>query len=213
MNIEHNNPFDAYPEEYDLWYEQNQSAYLSELECIKKVLPSSGQGLEVGVGTGRFAAPLKVGWGIDPGSGMLLRAQKRGVQVVKGRGEILPYADAVFDYVLLVATLCFVNEPRKVLSETRRVLIERGRVIIGIIDKESFLGKMYQARKNQSKFYAPARFFSVPEILEMLTDDKWKDVEMWQTIYGPLGRIKEIQTPQEGAGEGGFVVISARKAE
>lgn len=51
------NIFDAYPKEYDQWYERNRFAYLSEIETLKKVISETGRGLEIGVGTGRFAEP------------------------------------------------------------------------------------------------------------------------------------------------------------
>jgi SAM-dependent methyltransferase len=206
-----NGPFHNFPEEYDLWYERNQPAYASELECIQRIFPSSGRGLEVGVGTGRFAAPLKVGWGIDPEPEMLARARSRGVRVIRGRGEELPFADGIFNYVLLVVTLCFVEEPRRLLAEAGRVLGREGEVIVGMVDKDSFLGKMYQAKKNESKFYRGADFFSVPEIMEMLPDEEWEEIKVFQTVFDFPKDIGNIQTPRPGYGEGGFVVISARK--
>ncbi len=50
--------FDKYNKKYDAWYDRNKFAYLSELEAIKRVLPEKGYGVEIGVGSGRFAAPL-----------------------------------------------------------------------------------------------------------------------------------------------------------
>jgi len=60
-----NNVFDTYTEEYEEWFERHKFAYLSEIEALKKVIPA-GKGLEVGVGTGRFAKPLGIDTGIDP---------------------------------------------------------------------------------------------------------------------------------------------------
>lgn len=213
MDLGSQSPFQSYPEEYDRWYEENRLAYLSELECIRKVIPCSGRGLEVGVGTGRFAAPLKVNWGIDPVPAMLSRARSRGVKVIQGKGEELPFGDGTIDYVLLVVTLCFVEEPRRLLAEAGRVLTSRGKIIVGVVDKDSFLGKMYQGKKEKSKFYASARFFSVPEVLGILPEARWRNVEVWQTLYDLPANAKKVQVPRGGHGNGGFVVISARKSE
>ncbi|PIW33718.1 MAG: SAM-dependent methyltransferase, partial [bacterium (Candidatus Ratteibacteria) CG15_BIG_FIL_POST_REV_8_21_14_020_41_12] len=60
------NIFDQYWKRYDAWYDNYRFAYLSEVEAIKKVLPRKGKGLEVGVGTGRFASVLGIHYGIDP---------------------------------------------------------------------------------------------------------------------------------------------------
>lgn len=51
--------FDRYYKRYDAWYGRNRYTYLSELRAIRKFLPRKGKGLEIGVGTGRFAGPLK----------------------------------------------------------------------------------------------------------------------------------------------------------
>ena len=60
------NSFQKYSKEYDQWYERNKFAYLSEIEALKKVIPEQGKGLEIGVGTGRFAQSLGISVGLDP---------------------------------------------------------------------------------------------------------------------------------------------------
>ena len=50
---------------YDNWYNRNRFAYISEINAIKKINPK-GLGLEIGVGTGRFASKLNFSYGIDP---------------------------------------------------------------------------------------------------------------------------------------------------
>jgi ubiquinone/menaquinone biosynthesis C-methylase UbiE len=55
--MEKSEVFDKYFKEYDEWYEKNKLAYLSEVAALKKVIPKGKKGLEIGVGTGRFAKP------------------------------------------------------------------------------------------------------------------------------------------------------------
>lgn len=105
--------FDKHWKKYDSWYEKNRFAYLSEVEAVKKVLPKDGKGLEIGVGTGRFASALGIKYGIDPSSNMVNIARKRGVETEVGRGEDLPFADCEFDYVVIVITLSFVKSQRE----------------------------------------------------------------------------------------------------
>lgn len=62
---------------YDDWYEKNKFAYSSELEAIGQFLPRTGKGLEIGVGTGRFAGALGIEWGIDPSERVLRIARKK----------------------------------------------------------------------------------------------------------------------------------------
>ena len=203
------NIFDRYYQKYDTWYDKHKFAYLSELEAIKKVFPKKGKGLEIGVGTGRFAAPLGIKYGIDPSKKMLEIARKRGVEVKLGYGENLPFAGATFDYVAIIITLCFVKDPRKVLSEARRVLKKNGKVIIGIIDRDSFLGKFY--RKKKSIFYKQANFFNVRKITNLLKEAGFKRLSYYQTIFKLPDEIDSVEMPQKGFGKGGFVVISGEK--
>jgi hypothetical protein len=44
------------------------------------------------------------------------------------------------------------------LCEATRVLTPRGRLIIGMIDPDSPLGRAYEANKKESKFYRQAKF-------------------------------------------------------
>ncbi len=204
--------FDAYTDEYEEWFERNRFVYLSELELLRAIIPGHERGLEVGIGTGRFAAPLAVGFGIDPSKNMLKLARNPGSKVVIARGEQIPFKDGVFDYALIMVTICFVDEPNRVVEESRRIIVNGGRIIIGIIDRDSWLGKLYLAKKDKNKFYRDARFFSVGEIIELLRSNDFKDISVYQTIFDPPETIKSVQHYREGSGEGGFAVICGRKS-
>ena len=204
------NIFNRYYKKYDSWYDKNRFAYLSELKVIKKVLPEKGKGLEIGVGTGRFAVPLGITTGIDPSENMLGIAKARGINARLGFGEHLPFKNTVFDYVVIVITLCFVQNPEKVLKESGRVLKKNGKIIIGFIDKNSFLGKFYQKKK--SIFYKQANFFSVKELTDLLKVAGFNRFSYYQAIFQLPDRINSIEKPQKGFKKGGFVVIKARKA-
>jgi hypothetical protein len=83
-------PFSVHPRRYDEWFARHEAAYLSELLAVRALLPSRGNGLEIGVGTGRFAAPLGVACGVDPAVPALAYARERGVHVACGVAEALP---------------------------------------------------------------------------------------------------------------------------
>lgn len=204
-----NDVFDRYAKKYDAWYVRNKFAYLSELEALKKLMPKRGKGLEIGVGTGRFAAPLGIGFGIDPSKKMIEIARQRGIDARLGHGERLPFKNATFDYVAIILTLCFVNNPWKVLEEARRVLKKNGKIIIAIIDKESFLGKFYQRKR--SIFYKQARFFTAKKIARLLNKTGFNKLFYCQILFKIPDKINAIEKPKTGFGEGGFVVISAKR--
>jgi ubiquinone/menaquinone biosynthesis C-methylase UbiE len=203
------NIFERHYKKYDAWYDKHKFAYLSELEAIKRVLPQKGKGLEIGVGTARFAAPLGIRYGIDPSKKMLEIAKKRGVDVRLGNGEKLPFGNLTFDYIAIIITLCFVKDPLKVLKEARRVLKRSGKIIIGIIDKDSFLGKFYQRKK--SIFYKQARFFTFEEVTRLLRGIGFIRFSCYQTLFKLPDKIDSIEKPKRGFSKGGFVVISGEK--
>ena len=203
------NIFDLYYKKYDAWYEKNRFAYLSEIEVLKKVIPQEGRGLEIGVGTGRFAAPLNITIGIDPSHNMLEIASQRGVNVRWGHGEDFVFLNDSFDYVAIIITICFVDDPLKVIQEAQRVLKRDGELVLGIIDKDSFLGRFYQTKK--SIFYKEAHFFSVQELVKLLKKVGFDGFTYYQTLFTLPDKVKSLQKPRKGFGKGGFVVIKATK--
>jgi len=204
--------FEFYAEDYDRWYDENHYLFQLELRALRKVIPR-GIGLEVGVGTGRFAQALKVEFGVDPAINMLKFAKERGIEVVVGVGEQLPFKDGIFDYVMNVITICFVKDPRKVIQESRRVLKQGGKLITGFIDKNSFLGRIYEEKKKAGhKFYKYANFFAPEEVLELMKEAGLSRFEIYQAIFNFESQQK-LEEPKEGFGEGAFVVISGVKED
>jgi len=57
MKIE---PFEKYTQKYEDWFERNRFAYESELQAVRAMLPKEGIGVEIGVGSGKFAVPLNI---------------------------------------------------------------------------------------------------------------------------------------------------------
>ena len=73
--------------------------------------------------------------GIDPHEKLLEgardRAKARGWEhdIRQGVGEAIPFADSSFDTAVCTYTLCSVQDPAQVLSELRRVLKPRGKLL------------------------------------------------------------------------------------
>lgn len=204
-------PFEKHYKRYEDWFIKNKFAYKSELLAVKKMLPEKGGGIEIGVGSGKFANPLGIKWGVDPSSKMRNISQKKGIKVIDGVGEKLPFNNDKFAYALMVTTICFLDDLEKAFSEAYRVLKPNGYFIVGFVDKLSPLGKFYQEHQKKNIFYKIANFFSVNEVIYHLRKANFTSFAFAQTIFHDLAEIKKIETPKEGFGEGSFIVIRAIK--
>jgi len=201
--------FEKYSKEYDKWFIKNKKIYLAELNAIKSLVNSGKLGVEIGIGTGRFAKPLGITVGVDPSRKMADISRKQGIEVYEGVAEKLPLADKTFDFVLFVTTICFVDDLTKSLKEAHRILKTNGFILIGFVDKESELGKRYQSRREKSKFYKDATFYSVEEVINVLRQTNFKDIIIKQTVF--TNQKDKLDSIEDGYGKGSFVVIKANK--
>jgi ubiquinone/menaquinone biosynthesis C-methylase UbiE len=192
--------FDRYPEVYDRWFDEHPHTYQAEVQALERFVPWKGFGLEVGVGTARFAAPLHIEVGIDPSPNMALIARERGVSVAIGVAEDLPFCDGSFDFVTMVTAICFFDDISDAFAEAFRVARSGAPLIIGMIDRDGLLGRQYQADKDKSLFFSHARFYTVPEVINRLEEEGFQRHEVVQTVFLDLC-----------PGPSGFVVVSAYK--
>lgn len=202
-------PFENYSDDYDRWFIDNSFVYAMELEAVREFIPADKRGLDVGVGTGKFTIPFDIKTGIDPSFKMAVKAKRSGIDVSLAVAEALPFKDGVFDFVLMVTSICFFDDVSAAFNETWRVLKRGGSIIIGFVDSQSGLGKRYIEKKERSRFYREATFYSVPELTSHLENSGFSDFEFNQTVF------MEEQTSgvkvRKGYGEGSFVVIKGVK--
>jgi ubiquinone/menaquinone biosynthesis C-methylase UbiE len=100
--------------------------------------------LDVGCGTGRFAAALaergaKV-WGVDPSPEMLAQARRASAEAVgfkQAAAEDLPFKDAWFERAVLVLVVHLVDRARA-LGELARVLAPDGRAVVATFMDDHF---------------------------------------------------------------------------
>ena len=202
------NVFEDAALEYDEWFEAHEWVYKSEVAAVRKFIPKTGEGIEIGVGTGRFSIPCGIKVGVEPAKAMGEIARERGIRVYEAKAETLPFQDNSFDFALMVTTLCFVENPLQALGEIKRILKPTGKIIIGMLDEDSPLGKL-QERRKVSKFYRDAKFYSVNQVLDWLNNLEFYNLQTVQTIFKNTDEIKVIEAIEEGFGNGLFVVISA----
>lgn len=100
-----------------------------------------GRCLDIGAGDGALAGLLAPACRLlvclDPSPAMVAAGRARcaeggwpSVRWVRGVGESLPFPDGGFDTVLLLQSLQYVAEPRRVLREAGRVLAPGGRAVV-----------------------------------------------------------------------------------
>jgi SAM-dependent methyltransferase len=193
-------PFNRHTSLYEEWFVKNHFAYESELEAIAQLLPKKGRALEIGVGSGRFAASLNLELGIEPSKEMSELARKRGIEVVGAVGEWLPFRKECFDCILMVTTICFLENVEKALKEVHK-----------IIDRNSLIGRIYEHYKQESVFYRVATFYSVDDIMNSLRAAGFVDYKFKQTIFHPLPEITNLEPVKNGYGDGSFVAIKGTK--
>jgi len=162
--------FEQLPAQYDAWFDSPRGKALFAVECaclrlaLGKAAPPHPW-LEVGVGTGRFAAALGIEQGVDEAAAPLEWASKRGVCVRHGMAEKLPYSDREFGALFMIMTLCFLKIPLQALFECARVLRLEGSLLIGFVPYDSNWGQTYIEKGSEGNpFYASATFHTAKEV-------------------------------------------------
>jgi SAM-dependent methyltransferase len=204
-------PFQNQVERYERWFSTNHWAYEAELRAVESLLPKEGLGVEVGVGTGRFASPLGVTFGVEPVLQMAQRAQNRGIKVLRGVAEKLPFQNGLFDFILMVTTICFVDDIHKTVQEAYRVLTVQGDLIVAFVDRESSLGQLYEKHKEESVFYKKATFYSIAELVGIMKQSGFKSFQFRQTLFDTAANITPEEPVSQGYGKGAFVVMRCGK--
>lgn len=211
MNSRLTSVFDENYQRYDDWFDNHPIIYKLEMSALQQFIPDSGFGLEVGVGTGRFAEPLGIRVGVEPSLNMARLAMERGVIVVRGIGEKLPFKNHSFDYIVFITTICFVDDISGILKEAWRVLKDESVIIIGFVPLESPLGKMYKEKKDDSLFYSSATFYRTSQVINCLKEAGFENISSQQTLFTDNIDDDKLYPIREGYGDGSFVVLRATR--
>ena len=204
--------FNERAEEYDNWFE-NSLLFAIEKAAIQSLNISFSQpALEIGVGPGRFAEALQIPLGIDPAMSPLLLARKRGIRTCQAIAEDLPFATSSLGAIFLLFTLCFLESPSRFLQECTRVQRHDAPLVICLVPADSAWGQNLRKKKEHGNpFYQSARFFTITQIQQLLTEHGFHIYKSASTLYQTPEELVELEQARPGLDErAGFVVIAAR---
>ena len=129
--------FDRVAEFYDATRGLRPVVMKSILDGLEKELGDTRNILDVGVGTSRFAAPMRRrGFevvGVDLSRRMMAKAREKGLpDLVLADAERLPMRSKVFESAMIVHILHLVDDWREVVKELARVT---SRYVVSVIQK------------------------------------------------------------------------------
>jgi SAM-dependent methyltransferase len=91
-----------------------------------------GKVLDVGCGIGDMLLYRPNTIGVDINENSVKYCRSRGLDARLMRPDVLDFPDSSFGGVIMDNVLEHLTEPRRLLAEIRRVLVERGRLLIGV---------------------------------------------------------------------------------
>jgi len=208
-------PFDGLASEYDAWFDKEGSLiFFIEVQAFRTLLPSLPKPwLEIGVGSGRFAQALGIETGVDPSIKLVEMARGRGLNAFLGQGEEELFDEESLGTVFLIVTLCFLDSPLEVLKEANRILTPGGKVVLGLVLKESPWGQFYQQKKAEGhRFYKYATFYSCDEVVRLIVQAGFLTEKIVSTLFQKPGELHRVEEPKEGySPDAGFTIIVAGK--
>jgi ubiquinone/menaquinone biosynthesis C-methylase UbiE len=191
-NISDSAIFDELAPYYDMWFltDNGQVVYQLELEALLQAikLDKGCKILDVGVGTGIFAAELEKRGanviGVDPSDEMLAIAKQRGInEVIKGSGENLPFSDEQFDIVLAFTSLEFSPDPSRFISEMHRVCKPQGQIVVAVLTKWSMYGIARSiSRLFRDNIFRHTKFYTYSSLKRLLSPFV-SDINYLSTVY------------------------------
>ncbi len=209
--------FEKKAQAYDDWFDRSfgAGAFSLELESIRRLVRKAPpDSLEIGVGTGRFARALDIRFGMDPSRRVVAYAKERGIRTVQAAAESLPFRAASFSSVFMIATVCFLDEPRRAFAEINRILRPEGMLVLGLILRDSKWGNFYERKKTfGNAFYRHANFWKKDALFTVLDKTGFAVTGSLSTLFDPPGLPLIVDRKiREGIhADAGFHAIAARK--
>ena len=150
--------FNQFDGEHDGRVEKPSCLRHSGLPAMKQAVLQNRKGIEIGVGSERFAGPQHVEWVVELLAGIALLARQRSINAFNAVAETLALEIQPYDLAKMVTTGCFLNDIPKALWEGYLIIKPGGIFVIGLIVCNSERGKKYEQHKGTNKVYREAHF-------------------------------------------------------
>jgi len=176
--------FDHYADDYDKWFDANNEVYSTQAGYLRRYISGTRNSLEIGVGSGRFASRLGIQHGLDPSPRMLAMARQRGVETVLGMGEFLPYRAGIFDCILMMTVICFMEDVARSFREAFRIIRPGGTLVVAFMEKDGEVARRELTRKPVGQFLHHAKFLTADQVMAALTDAGFFRVCVRKNLHG-----------------------------
>lgn len=211
--------FDKAADTYEDWYRRPKGAeiFLSELRGLEALLPASGLGAEIGAGTGIFAEHLtsEERWVvcIDPSTGMLEHAARKGLPAILAAAEGCPLKQESLDFAYMVTVLEFLSDPVETLHLVGEALKTNAPLVTLTINRESPWGDLYAEKAEEGDLiFRHARLYTFKEVLTFLADAGYEPLETLGTLTtAPDEPEGEIRLVPAGPDAGVVLTKACRK--
>lgn len=161
---------------------------------ILRVLPEPW--LEIGIDNGRIARALEISTTISMDK----------------------WYDGLFDKesfgtVFLIGTLCFIDSPLDFLREASHVIMNGGKMVLGMVFEDSPWGQMLQRMKEEKHpVLRHAMIYRCNEVTQLTVDAGLVGEIMVSTLLQKPGEVKQMEEPRGGYYQkGGFTIIVVGK--
>ena len=228
-------PFDAYAEQYDLWFLANRQVLDSEIRLLAHALGNSmGRCISVGCGTGLFETALArdfdihITEGVEPSDGMRAIAEKRGLRVQAASAETMTLDEAAYDTIVFNGISSYLPDPAAAFQKAYQALKPGGRLLVLDVPKESAYGLLYNfgsatgswdhsafrgvtpANIYPLEFVKAARWSTTPDKIAQLEAIGFHSITTAQTLVRhPAYSNDEVEEPIAGFDRGSYVCVTA----